>query len=45
MPDKKLKHINNKDPWMLAEEIPDIDPLFSQIWLTCFTIATKVFRH
>lgn len=36
MPNQKLRHINNKDPWMLAEDIPDIDLFFSQIWLTCF---------
>lgn len=32
----KPKHLNNKDPWMLGEEIPDLDFLFSQIWLSNF---------
>ncbi|MFA6391720.1 MAG: PEP-utilizing enzyme [Patescibacteria group bacterium] len=35
MPEKKIKHINNQDSWMLAEDIPDIDLFFSQIWLSC----------
>lgn len=29
-------YLNDSDPWMLAEDIPDIDPFFSQIWLSCF---------
>ncbi len=33
---KKLKYFNDKDPWMLGEDIPDIDFFFSQIWLRCF---------
>ncbi|OGY50366.1 MAG: hypothetical protein A2951_00270 [Candidatus Buchananbacteria bacterium RIFCSPLOWO2_01_FULL_56_15] len=33
---KKLKYLNDKDPWMLAEEIPDIDFFFCQIWLKVF---------
>ena len=33
----KLKYLyNNKDPWMLAEDIPDMDFFFCQMWLTCF---------
>ncbi len=32
----KLKYFNDKDPWMLGEDIPDIDFFFSQIWLRCF---------
>jgi len=32
----KFKYFNSKDPWLLAEEIPDIDVFFSQIWETCF---------
>ncbi|MBU0471296.1 MAG: DUF2683 family protein [Nanoarchaeota archaeon] len=31
-----LKYINDGDKWMLAEDIPDMDFYFSQIWLTCF---------
>ncbi len=34
MPD--LKFIKDKDPWLLAEDIPDIDFSFAQIWLSCF---------
>ncbi len=30
------KHLNDGDPWILAEEIPDIDFQFSQIWLSSF---------
>ncbi len=32
----KPKYLNNKDPWMLAEDIPDMDFFFCQIWLSCF---------
>ncbi len=32
----KFKYFSDKDPWMLAEDIPDIDFLFCQIWLSCF---------
>ena len=32
----KLKYIYEKDPWMLAEDIPDIDFFFTQIWLSLF---------
>jgi phosphohistidine swiveling domain-containing protein len=32
-----VKYINDKsDPWMLAEDIPDIDFHFAQIWLSAF---------
>jgi len=30
------KHLFGQDPWMLAEDIPDIDFQFSQIWLSAF---------
>lgn len=33
----KLHHINDTDPWMLAEDIPDIDVFFSQIWQSGFS--------
>lgn len=33
---KKIKYFNNGDKWMLAEDIPDIDFHFSQIWLSSF---------
>jgi phosphohistidine swiveling domain-containing protein len=33
---KKPKYLNNKDPWYLGEDIPDMDLFFSQIWLSCF---------
>ncbi len=36
MANKKLSNLNDKDPWMLAEDIPDIDVFFSQIWQSCF---------
>src|SRR3989344_6208642 len=29
-------HLNDGDKWLLAEDIPDIDFFFSQIWLSCF---------
>lgn len=32
----KPKYFNDKDVWMLAEDIPDMDFFFSQIWLNCF---------
>ena len=32
----KTKYLKDKDPWMLAEDIPDIDFQFSQIWLSSF---------
>jgi len=31
------KHLNNEDPWMLAEDIPDSDIFFFQIPFSCFT--------
>lgn len=36
-----LKYLNNKDPWMLAEDIPDMDFFISQIWQSCFTNEFK----
>ncbi|KKW01089.1 MAG: hypothetical protein A2898_03795 [Candidatus Kerfeldbacteria bacterium RIFCSPLOWO2_01_FULL_48_11] len=33
---KRLKYLNDLDPWMLAEDIPDMDVFFSQIWQSCF---------
>ena len=36
-----MKYLNNKDPWYLAEEIPDVDLFFSQIWLSCFANEFK----
>lgn len=32
----KLYHLNTNDPWVLGEDIPDIDLSFSQIWLSSF---------
>ncbi len=32
----KPKHLFSKDPWMLAEDIPDMDMFFSQIFITSF---------
>ncbi len=32
----RVKYLNDKDSWILAEEIPDMDLYFSQIWLSCF---------
>ena len=37
MPQKQPKYLKNKDPWILAEDIPDIDLFFSRIWMWCFT--------
>ncbi len=37
----QLKYLNDKDPWMLAEDIPDIDFFFSQIWLSTFVNDLK----
>lgn len=31
-----MKYLSDKDLWYLAEDIPDIDFFFSQIWLSCF---------
>ncbi|MFH1292036.1 MAG: PEP-utilizing enzyme [bacterium] len=39
---KKLK-VCNKDPWMLAEDIPDCDLFFSQLWSRCF--VTDFAKH
>lgn len=33
---RKFKYLNDKDPWMLAEDIPDINFFFCQIWLKAF---------
>ncbi len=35
-PARKPKYLSDKDPWILAEEIPDIDFHFAQIWLSSF---------
>lgn len=37
----KYKFIDNKDKWMLAEHVPDIDFFFSQIWLSSFVNDLK----
>src|SRR3989339_772113 len=34
---KKPTHLNDGDPWMLGEDIPDMDFFFSQIWVSGFT--------
>lgn len=34
---KKPKYLNDKDPWMLGEDIPDMDFFFSQIWISGFS--------
>ncbi|MEK6890167.1 MAG: PEP-utilizing enzyme [Nanoarchaeota archaeon] len=31
-----MRYQNDGDKWMLAEDIPDMDFFFSQIWLSCF---------
>jgi hypothetical protein len=36
MNQKQPKFLNDKEPWILAEDIPDIDFQFSQIWLSSF---------
>ncbi|MDD5040000.1 MAG: hypothetical protein PHY34_02510 [Patescibacteria group bacterium] len=36
MPQKPLKYLHDTDPWMLAEDIPDMDPFFAQVWQSCF---------
>src|SRR3989344_666830 len=33
---QEVKYLNDGDPWLLAEDVPDIDFFFSQIWLSCF---------
>lgn len=37
----KPKYLCDNDPWMLAEDIPDIDFQFSQIWLSSFVNDLK----
>ncbi len=37
MQQKQPKFIKDKDPWLLAEDIPDIDLFFSRVWMWCFT--------
>ncbi len=37
------KHLDDGDPWMLAEDIPDIDLFFSQIFLSCFPNEFSAF--
>ena len=37
MPQKTPKYLKDKDPWLLAEDIPDIDLFFSRVWMWCFT--------
>ncbi len=36
MKQKNPKYLNDNDPWILAEDIPDIDFQFAQIWLSSF---------
>ncbi len=36
MAENKIKHLDDPDPWMLAEDIPDMDVFFAQIWQSCF---------
>lgn len=36
MKNGKLNYLHDPDPWVLAEDIPDIDVFFSQIWQSCF---------
>lgn len=36
MPNQKLKYLNDNDPWMLAEDIPDMDPSMFQIPQDCY---------
>lgn len=33
---KKPKFLNNKDAWMLAEDIPNVDPFFIEVAFSCF---------
>lgn len=40
---EKLKYLNDKDLWMLGEEIPNCDFFFSQIWLSNFVNEFKRF--
>ena len=32
----KPKFLYDKDPWILGEDIPDIDLFFAQVWLSVF---------
>lgn len=32
----KPRYLNDPDLWMLAEDIPDMDVFFAQIWQSCF---------
>ncbi len=34
---EKPLHLNKKNPWILGEDIPDMDFFFSQIWLSGFS--------
>jgi phosphohistidine swiveling domain-containing protein len=36
-----LKYLADQDPWMLGEDIPDMDFFFSQIWLSSFANEFK----
>lgn len=36
MAKKRLNYLADTDPWILAEDIPDMDPFFAQIWQSCF---------
>lgn len=36
MEKKRVQHLNDGDSWILAEDIPDIDFQFSQIWISFF---------
>src|SRR3989338_4972489 len=38
---KILKYLHDGDPWMLGEDIPDMDLFFSQVWLSCFVNECK----
>ncbi len=37
MAKEAFRYLHDNDPWMLAEDIPDIDMFFAQIWQSCFT--------
>lgn len=36
MPQTPFTHLHDDAPWMLAEDIPDMDLFFSQIWIKSF---------
>lgn len=38
---RKARHVDENDPWMLAEEIPDLDIFFFQVPLSCFASNTS----